>query len=197
MLVQGIDITYVELPLTKLKSFTGDMCRYNEYMQLFSSASQLDTATMEVHFSVPSFDVLLSRSSIPSFARFRSTPPSSVCKAFAFRRWRFFICSKSIRVGTIVSPSSSENQALLCVAYISKSSASMVRTPTYHRSMLEHPRVAIHSGKRRISVAGARRALIQQSFSSPGHLRFRTSPDGTMHPRRRLFVGCGLCGIFP
>ncbi len=58
VLVQGIDITYVELPLTKLKSFTGDMCRYNEYMQLFSSASQLDRATMEVHFSVPSFDVL-------------------------------------------------------------------------------------------------------------------------------------------
>ncbi|KAK0481112.1 hypothetical protein EDD18DRAFT_1203810 [Armillaria luteobubalina] len=58
VLVQGIDITYVELPLTNLKSFTGDICRYQVYMQLFATASQLETAKMDARFPVLPFDVL-------------------------------------------------------------------------------------------------------------------------------------------
>ncbi|KAK0209564.1 hypothetical protein IW262DRAFT_513666 [Armillaria fumosa] len=58
VLVQGIDITYVELPLKNLKSFTGDMRQHKDYMQLFSTAPRLETAKMEARFPVLSFDVL-------------------------------------------------------------------------------------------------------------------------------------------
>ncbi|PBK62397.1 hypothetical protein ARMSODRAFT_1089156 [Armillaria solidipes] len=55
VLLQGIDISHIELPFAKLKSFTGEIYQYSDYTQLFSSASKLVTVTLEVHFAASSF----------------------------------------------------------------------------------------------------------------------------------------------
>ncbi|KAK0448976.1 uncharacterized protein EV420DRAFT_1566466 [Desarmillaria tabescens] len=58
VLLQGVGISYLELPLTKLESFTGDIYRYSEYKLLFSSAPQLITATLNVLCAAATFIIL-------------------------------------------------------------------------------------------------------------------------------------------
>ncbi|SJL14034.1 uncharacterized protein ARMOST_17486 [Armillaria ostoyae] len=51
--LHGIGVLHLKLPFSQLQSFTGDIFRYIEYLELFLLASQLITATLKVCFVPP------------------------------------------------------------------------------------------------------------------------------------------------
>ncbi|KAK0471616.1 hypothetical protein IW261DRAFT_1667383 [Armillaria novae-zelandiae] len=175
LLVQGIDISYVELPLTKLKSFTGDMCQYNGYTQLFSSASQLHTAKLEL-----------------------STVQSSVCKALRLPALEVLHIEQMYpsEHHSIAELLRESGCPLRCL-YLELAALPWSEL----RPIIEACSSTLESLSIRVNEESASQAHDALSFNKASHhldtFLFRTPLDRIMHPRRQLFIGCRFCGFLP